>query len=125
MNVYFIYSFFGLSHVGKFGQFISWVAVKNTVCRFVLRKTPLNYITGSTHMTNLVEYQYRILNINAVIELTALSRSTIYELINPKSKYYDVSFPKPIRLTEVRVGWVSQEIYDWLESKIAQRSEVH
>ena len=44
-------------------------------------------------MTNLVEYQYRILNINAVIELTALSRSTIYELINPKSKYYAVSFP--------------------------------
>ena len=76
-------------------------------------------------MTNLVEYQYRILNIKAVIELTALSRSTIYELINPKSKYYDVSFPKPIRLTEVRVGWVSQEIYDWLESKIAQRSEAH
>ena len=76
-------------------------------------------------MTNLVEYQYRILNIKAVIEITALSRSTIYELMNPKSKYYDVSFPKSIRLTEVRVGWVSQEIYDWLESKIAQRSEVH
>ncbi|MCY6410727.1 AlpA family transcriptional regulator [Acinetobacter sp. VNH17] len=76
-------------------------------------------------MTNLVEYQYRILNIKAVIEITALSRSTIYELMNPKSKYYDVSFPKPIRLTEVRVGWVSQEIDEWIESKIAQRQEEH
>lgn len=76
-------------------------------------------------MTNLIEYQYRILNIKAVIEITALSRSTIYELMNPKSKYYDVSFPKPIRLTEVRVGWVSQEIDDWIESKIAQRQEEH
>ena len=76
-------------------------------------------------MTNPVEYQYRILNIKAVIEITALSRSTIYELMNPKSKYYDVSFPKPIRLTEVRVGWVSQEIDDWIESKIAQRQEEH
>ena len=76
-------------------------------------------------MTNLVEYQYRILNIKAVIEITALSRSTIYEMMNPKSKYYDSTFPKPVRLTEIRVGWVSQEIYDWLESKIAQRSEVH
>jgi len=28
MNVYFIYSFFGLSHVEMFGQFISWGAVK-------------------------------------------------------------------------------------------------
>ena len=43
-------------------------------------------------MTNLVEYQYRILNIKAVIEITALSRSTIYEMINPKSNYYDANF---------------------------------
>ena len=74
-------------------------------------------------MTNLVEYPYRILNIKAVIEITALSRSTIYEMMNPKSKYYDSTFPKPVRLTEIRVGWVSQEIYDWLELKIAQRKE--
>lgn len=70
------------------------------------------------------EYQYKIFNIKTVIEVTALSRSTIYEMINPKSKYYDETFPKPVRLTEVRVGWVSQEIYDWLELKIAKREEV-
>ena len=69
------------------------------------------------------EYQYRIFNIKAVIEITALSRSTIYEMMNPKSNYYDSTFPKPVRLTEIRVGWVSQEIYDWLELKIAQRKE--
>ena len=69
------------------------------------------------------EYQYRIFNIKDVIEITALSRSTIYEMMNPKSKYYDSTFPKPVRLTEIRVGWVSQEIYDWLELKIAQRKE--
>ena len=69
------------------------------------------------------EYQYRIFNIKAVIEITGLSRSTIYELINPKSDYYDPIFPKPIRLTEIRVGWVSQEIYDWLEMKISQREK--
>ena len=69
------------------------------------------------------EYLYRIFNIKAVIEITALSRSTIYEMMNPKSKYYDSTFPKPVRLTEIRVGWVSQEIYDWLELKIAQRKE--
>lgn len=67
------------------------------------------------------EYQYHIFNINTVIEITGLSRSTIYELINPKSDYYNPIFPKPVRLTEIRVGWVSHEIYDWLESKIAQR----
>ena len=67
------------------------------------------------------EYQYQIFNIKTVIEITAISRSTIYEMINPKSNYYDASFPKPIRLTETRIGWVSQEVYDWIESKIAQR----
>ncbi|ENV10223.1 hypothetical protein F966_01396 [Acinetobacter higginsii] len=67
------------------------------------------------------EYQYQIFNIKTVIEITAISRSTIYEMINPNSNYYDPNFPKPIRLTETRIGWVSQEVYDWIESKIAQR----
>lgn len=70
-----------------------------------------------------IEYQYQVFNIKAVIEITALSRSTIYELIKPTSYYYDPSFPKPIHLTQTRIVWVSQEIYDWLESKIAQREE--
>lgn len=67
-----------------------------------------------------IEYQYQVLNIIAVIGITALSRSTIYALINPKSDYYDPSFPKPLHLTKNRIGWLSQEINDWLESKIAQ-----
>ncbi len=46
-----------------------------------------------------------------------------YELNNPKSADYDPIFPKPVRLTEIRVGWVSQEIYDGLELKVAQREE--
>jgi prophage regulatory protein len=58
-----------------------------------------------------------------VIEVMALSRSTIYEMINPKFRYYDETFPKLVRLTEFRVGRVSQEIYDWLELKIAKREE--
>ena len=70
-----------------------------------------------------IEYQYQVLNITAVIGITALSRSTIYCLINPKSDYYDPSFPKPIHLTQNRIGWLSQEINDWLELKIAQREE--
>ncbi|MEN5173630.1 AlpA family phage regulatory protein [Acinetobacter higginsii] len=66
-------------------------------------------------------YQYQILNIKTVIEITAISRSTIYEMINPKSNYYDASFPRPISLTQNRIGWISQEIYEWIESKIAKR----
>ena len=74
-------------------------------------------------MNQVNEYQYKIFNIKSVIEITALSRSTIYELINPKSKYYDPSFPKPLHLTQNRIGWLSKDIYAWLELKIAQREE--
>ena len=67
------------------------------------------------------EYQYRIFNIKAVIEITALSRSTIYEMMNPKSKYYDTNFPKQINITTHRVGWIAKEVNDWIELKIIQR----
>lgn len=50
-------------------------------------------------MIQSTEYQYQVFNIKAVIEITALSRSTIYELIKPTSEYYDPTFPKPIHLT--------------------------
>ena len=66
----------------------------------------------------------RIINIKAVAELTCLSRSTIYELIKPKSDYYDATFPKRVNLTTNRVGWVAKEVNDWLESKIALRDKV-
>ena len=55
------------------------------------------------------EYQYRIFNIKAVIEITALSRSTIYEMMNPKSKYYDSTFPKPVRLTEIIIEHLGEK----------------
>ncbi|MFV5367354.1 AlpA family phage regulatory protein [Acinetobacter junii] len=74
-------------------------------------------------MSQSNQYQYQIFNIKTVIEITGISRSTIYEIIDPKSSYYDPNFPKPISLTKNRIGWVSKEIYDWIESKIAQRKK--
>lgn len=48
-----------------------------------------------------------------------LSRSTIYDRINPNSPRYDASFPKPIRLGGgTAVGWLSNEIDAWLQSRI-------
>jgi len=48
-----------------------------------------------------------------------LSRSTIYDKINPDSPRYDPSFPKPIRLgTGAAVGWIESEIDSWLRSQI-------
>lgn len=49
-----------------------------------------------------------------------LSRTTIYDRINPRSPRYDAAFPTPIRLGGgAAVGWLEHEVTAWLESQIA------
>jgi prophage regulatory protein len=62
----------------------------------------------------------QMLNIKKVIERTGLGRSTIYAMQDPKSEYYDDSFPKKVPLTIGRVAWVDIEIDAWIASKIQQ-----
>ena len=53
-----------------------------------------------------------------------IARSTIYDKIRPKSKSYDPSFPKPIDLGEMAVGWLEHEIDAWIQARIdASRSK--
>lgn len=48
-----------------------------------------------------------------------LSRSTIYDKINPSSPRYDANFPKPIRLGNgAAVGWIESEVENWLRRQI-------
>ncbi|MEG2268403.1 MAG: AlpA family phage regulatory protein [Acinetobacter sp.] len=42
---------------------------------------------------------HQMINIKQVIAITGICRSTIYEMININSKYYDSTFPKPICLS--------------------------
>jgi predicted DNA-binding transcriptional regulator AlpA len=53
---------------------------------------------ATTHNIEPVATVKKIIRLKRVIELTGLSRSTIYDRINPKSKRYDISFPKSIKL---------------------------
>lgn len=48
-----------------------------------------------------------------------LSRSAIYDKINPKSPRYDATFPKPISLGAEAVGWIEAEVNAWIESRIS------
>lgn len=75
----------------------------------------MNAIIGQTFQMN------QIINIKEVIQFTSISRAKIYEMIKVDSKYYDSSFPKPIRLSESRIGWVALEVHQWLEDKIKSR----
>ena len=75
----------------------------------------MNAFVGQTFPMN------QIINIKEVVQFTSISRAKIYEMINEKSKYYDSTFPKPVRLSESRIGWSVWEINQWIEDKLESR----
>ena len=62
----------------------------------------------------------KMLRMKQVVEYTGLSRSTIYDIMDTKSKRYDPSFPRGVKPTQGTVCWLESEINAWLESKIKQ-----
>ncbi|HDR9759511.1 TPA: AlpA family phage regulatory protein [Burkholderia cepacia] len=61
--------------------------------------------------------QSRILRIKRLKDKTGLSRSTVYNKMNPDSKYYDAEFPKSIRLGDSSVGWRESDVDAWLVTR--------
>ena len=64
----------------------------------------------------------RMLPLKQVMHYTALSSTTIYEMLSEKSDRYDPTFPVQVKLSRGRVAWVESEIAEWLEFKIAART---
>lgn len=67
--------------------------------------------------TNHSNQPLRILRMAELTALLGISRSSIYEKLNPKSRYYDADFPKPIRLGAASVGWRSNSVDEWIASR--------
>ncbi|MGO3633615.1 helix-turn-helix transcriptional regulator [Psychrobacter sp.] len=61
----------------------------------------------------------RMLPLKQVIHYTGLSSTTIYDMLDRRSKRYDPTFPIQVKLSKGRVAWVESEVAQWLESKIA------
>ncbi|WLG78937.1 AlpA family transcriptional regulator [Pseudomonas sp. FP1911] len=59
----------------------------------------------------------RVLRLKQVLDRVGLSRSTIYDRMNPASPRYDSSFPKPIKIGSSAVGWLESSISKWIESR--------
>ena len=55
-----------------------------------------------------------IMRLRQLQEYIKLSRSAIYDRMNEKSKRYDQTFPKPIRLGGGAIGWFKSDIDAWL-----------
>ena len=77
--------------------------------------TPQNVSTASTLQIP------RMLPLKQVMHYTALSSTTIYEMLNEKSDRYDPTFPVQVKLSKGRVAWVEREVAAWIESKMADR----
>lgn len=60
----------------------------------------------------------RVLRLKQVLERVGLSRSTIYDRMNPASPRYDDTFPKPIKIGSSAVGWLESSISKWIESLV-------
>ncbi|MCS0540275.1 AlpA family phage regulatory protein [Aeromonas veronii] len=56
----------------------------------------------------------RIVRLKELTQLIGLSRSTVYDRINIKSKRFDPSFPRPIKLGVASVGWSLNEVMAWI-----------
>ena len=71
-------------------------------------------------MLNSMPSSQTVLRIREVTKTVGLSRSTIYDYINPNSPRFDPSFPRPIRLSASKsgaVGWYCSEVQFWINSR--------
>ncbi|WP_180186566.1 AlpA family transcriptional regulator [Acinetobacter sp. YH01012] len=75
----------------------------------------MNAFVGQTFQMN------QSINLKQVVELIGVCRSTIYEMMDENSPYYDPTFPKKVKITQNRIGWSAWEINQWIEAKLASR----
>lgn len=57
----------------------------------------------------------KFLKLKEVMEMTAMSRSNVYKMMN------EGRFPQSVSLGARAVAWVESEVQDWILERIAQR----
>lgn len=69
---------------------------------------------GRLEISEYKENSLRLLRLKHVCALMGVSRSTIYNWIREKSRWYIPEFPKPIRIGKTAIGWQEDEIARYL-----------
>lgn len=69
-------------------------------------------------MTEQVNSTIRVLRSPEVSKRLSISKSTIYDWLNPKSPRFDSQFPRPVKIGRMATGWLESEINEWLRNKI-------
>lgn len=68
-------------------------------------------------MQNLPSPRCRVIRLRTCLDIIGLARSTLFDIANPNSPRFDPTFPKKLRIGLRAVGWLEDEIYEWLASK--------
>ena len=63
----------------------------------------------------------QMLRLHELIKLIGLSRSSIYDRLNPRSKRHVPDFPKPIKLNRAS-RWLLSEVEEWIRNKMSSRN---
>ena len=65
----------------------------------------------------MVTFSSKIIRCKDLIRYLSISRSTLYDWTNPKSPRFEPSFPKKIKLGLSSVGWLEEDIKNWLNNR--------
>ncbi|WP_314341301.1 AlpA family phage regulatory protein [Acinetobacter guillouiae] len=71
-----------------------------------------------------IQNTVQMLRLHELIKMIGLSRSSIYDRLNRRSKRYDPDFPTPVKLNNAS-RWLLSEVEAWIESKISARNHVN
>ena len=69
------------------------------------------------HMNNTV------LRADDTARALGVSRATIWNWVNPKSRHYRPDFPRPFKISANATGWLASEIDDYIGKLAAKRKE--
>ncbi|ARL38798.1 hypothetical protein BOC49_20800 [Burkholderia pseudomallei] len=67
----------------------------------------------------------KVARLKRVCELTGLSRSSVYYRMDPRSRYYDETFPRSFSLSSTAngaIGWNEEEVLAWVAAQAAANS---
>ena len=79
-------------------------------------------IHGEAKDDPLRHHPPRILRLSEVCHYTGLSRTTVYQKLNPHGPSFDKEFPQRIRLQGTScVGFLASEVAHWIDLQIARR----
>lgn len=59
----------------------------------------------------------RIIRLKEVMDITGLARSTVYKYVAAGE------FPVPVSLGERCVGWLENEVQEWILARVAERDK--